>query len=890
MYIKKATIFGFGNLVEQTFTFDPSLTVIYGLNETGKSTLLNFIMSMLFGFATKKRPYEQYIPKDTGRYGGELTLDVSGQTLLIRRTGGENGNTLEVFLDQTQIDNEQLTQLLHPLDKDLFKTLFYIDTNSMMQVTSLDQEALMTQILAIGAVNSGDWLKRADAYETAAKKLYKPSGRKPPINQKLETYHQLQGKITKARESLPKYLSLQQENDRLNQQLNETITSQQTQEHGVKTLAHLQEIWPTYAQYLKLTQDNLETKDTTDVEQLYQQYQEIQTKIDLQTDFIEKRRSESQAALPEQTIYQKYDAQFQEIRQQLPHVQSLIGRRATLQKRIQENENQVQRLQADNAQVTEDMQPLSSSDLSLISQYRTQLKTQQDLKAQLQQNDAELQLQENQQARAIAQMDPAQGDSPAENLTFLNVLMLFGGLIFVVGLFLPSFVKIIALAGAGMVALSVYQKRLVHGRTAQAQTATDRSAQKAQTAKLKQIQARRHETGENLQAVEAKITDLQDKMTIINAKYNLAPDFDPLQMQPLLTTITQLGEDADKQSQELADLQEALKVFDNLTEFLKDQLAAYPVFSQDYFKALNQEIEAYDRASSENAQVQVAQEQLKGWLKQQKADLAELKWQQEQLLQANHFENFAELQGTLQNQQKLKNNQERLEFLKQQLHQDLAQLQKYSSESNLQADLAEKRQAMTEITEQANHLSAQANDIAVDLAQLASSDQLQILQQESANLEADLTADISEYLLDSLTAQWIHTTLASASQTRLPKILKNAQTYFNVLTQEKYEAIIFRDNQLFAQTKDRHEFNVNELSLGTMEQLYLALRLAFTVELSDLVAVPILLDDVLINADDQRAAEMIALVGHVSQKAQVIFTTAHAHFADALKDAKMIEL
>ncbi len=68
---------------------------------------------------------------------------------------------------------------------------------------------------------------------------------------------------------------------------------------------------------------------------------------------------------------------------------------------------------------------------------------------------------------------------------------------------------------------------------------------------------------------------------------------------------------------------------------------------------------------------------------------------------------------------------------------------------------------------------------------------------------------------------------------------------------------------------------MTELSTGTQEQLYIALRLALSRVIADIVSVPILIDDGFVNFDPQRKQTMIALLQDIDQQQQIIyFTTA----------------
>jgi uncharacterized protein YhaN len=83
MKINKMEINGFGRLENRSFVFGPGLNVIYGCNESGKSTLLAFIKAMLFGLKGGRRskegflpPAKQYKPWAARMYGGTIEYEL----------------------------------------------------------------------------------------------------------------------------------------------------------------------------------------------------------------------------------------------------------------------------------------------------------------------------------------------------------------------------------------------------------------------------------------------------------------------------------------------------------------------------------------------------------------------------------------------------------------------------------------------------------------------------------------------------------------------------------------------------------------------------------------------------------------------------------------------
>ena len=91
MIIREANIGKFGKLENQKYQFAPRINVIYGANESGKSTLMQFLKAMLFGLEkTRVRKtldaYNRYEPWDTPAYFyGSMMFETGQQQFLLER-------------------------------------------------------------------------------------------------------------------------------------------------------------------------------------------------------------------------------------------------------------------------------------------------------------------------------------------------------------------------------------------------------------------------------------------------------------------------------------------------------------------------------------------------------------------------------------------------------------------------------------------------------------------------------------------------------------------------------------------------------------------------------------------------------------------------------------
>jgi exonuclease SbcC len=86
---------------------------------------------------------------------------------------------------------------------------------------------------------------------------------------------------------------------------------------------------------------------------------------------------------------------------------------------------------------------------------------------------------------------------------------------------------------------------------------------------------------------------------------------------------------------------------------------------------------------------------------------------------------------------------------------------------------------------------------------------------------------------------------------------------------------------LLAQPDQGKAVSVSALSEGTADQLYLALRLAaLEVQRSPERVMPLVLDDVFMTADDERAVNMFKALERFSAQTQVLVFTHHRHLTD----------
>jgi uncharacterized protein YhaN len=167
---------------------------------------------------------------------------------------------------------------------------------------------------------------------------------------------------------------------------------------------------------------------------------------------------------------------------------------------------------------------------------------------------------------------------------------------------------------------------------------------------------------------------------------------------------------------------------------------------------------------------------------------------------------------------------------------------------------------------------------------------------------AEAAAEAQEHLatIRTLVHRYVRTRLAAIilaeeieryrEQNQGP-ILSRANQLFPRLTLGRYTALRAgfdgRDDVVLrCVRKGGGEVGVEGLSDGTRDQLYLALRLASLERHAERnEPMPLVLDDILIHFDDDRARAALGVLGEVAERIQVLFFTHHSRLVELARRA-----
>src|SRR5690625_3961329 len=111
MLIKKLDITGFGKFDNETIVLENGINIIYGENESGKTTIHNFIDDMFYGLLKPNVKSTRYLdehrlyePWDKNQYSGIISFIFKDEQYRIEREFTKGKERTIIFLENTGED------------------------------------------------------------------------------------------------------------------------------------------------------------------------------------------------------------------------------------------------------------------------------------------------------------------------------------------------------------------------------------------------------------------------------------------------------------------------------------------------------------------------------------------------------------------------------------------------------------------------------------------------------------------------------------------------------------------------------------------------------------------------------------------------------------------
>lgn len=927
MKIKQIDIYGYGKWVDQTFEINDVLQVFYGPNESGKSTIQSFIRSILFGFPSKRRRKNQinrFEPKHSDTYGGRLLLtDTEFGDVWVERTN--NGLKLTTT-EGDRLEPETLDQILGGLDEVLFDSFYGFNLQNLQELANVGSEQLNDYFLSIGTMGSDKFLAIAKQFEKESDTLYRPQGSNPTLNKALIEYERLAERLETAQTKNKAYNSLVMQRDKEIQeieQLNKEIEAVEEKRRGQDQLMHRYDIYLknidtkqqlaaltfteipddaatnlAYAQ--KMVDENKEiiTKNEERIAQFKQQLDEL-TRLNWAKNHEEERKQwikstnkikDTQTEFEQTTRFLvDKQTQLQSIAQKSQFYPEKMPQQDEYNKQVEAGLN-IQLERIETQQEIDDVQAERRF-------YIDQRKEQQSYSTTVRQQIVTLESQRlNDEERLI------QETSLKEYM--FGIIFIVVGIVFLIQQYISNSASqnLMMLAGA-MVVVGIVISLVVLNKHRKLYRAFNTSPIIDKLDQLHNDEQHyiKHskELGSQITARDAKLSELAGQIEsldhdaqkwLVNLGFYPTADMDLiLKTNPVEEYYTAQAQ-AEEYKQELDRL--TLEVT-NWKENIRPLLDRFPMDEINTRAVIrhHEEIEAelaqtIQQGQELNRKITQAQEEIeknKQSIKEQETTIEDIF----KVTQSDNLEQFNQKVATNQRIQSLEKEQA---MYQEQIAEHLEALTAIESKQALVEDHQKSMVELDVFKRKIEPHRGRRADLTAEIKQLERDGTVQLISQELADKEAEVRDLILVWGKKRMGMEMLYQTLRKGLDNPLPEMTEIATEIFSKLSYGRYKQVKINKKDIRVVHHSDVLFEPYELSQGTLEQLYIALRLAFIISAKDLVKMPIIIDDAFVNFDDMRKASMYQVLDSIAEEIQILFFTFDEQIKEMYREDQIIDL
>ncbi len=189
------------------------------------------------------------------------------------------------------------------------------------------------------------------------------------------------------------------------------------------------------------------------------------------------------------------------------------------------------------------------------------------------------------------------------------------------------------------------------------------------------------------------------------------------------------------------------------------------------------------------------------------------------------------------------------------------------------------------LREQLERLSTEHDGLQAVLGTEGRDRQMALDRQALEGLRAQAEQAAERYVVDSLAVRLLNRARERFESERQPDVVRTAGRVFSAMTAGRYTdvRVPLDGSGVTVLSASGRLKTSDQLSRGTAEQLYLALRVGLIGSLGTTgEALPVLMDDVVVNFDPERREGAVLAIGELAAMRQVLFFTCHPETAAAL--------
>ncbi|MEK5208241.1 ATP-binding protein [Psychrobacillus sp. FSL H8-0510] len=892
MKLVKLQIYGFGKHENIEIKLSDGINVFFGENEVGKTTIQQFILHILFGFPQRNAQLLRYEPKSSATYGGKVEIiDDQGQLVTIERVKGKaSGEVTLYYPDGTRGGERELSSILHAYSRSDFEAIFSFSLLQLQGFEKMTEEELTKTLLSSGTTGIDTLAIVENQFIKDMGELFKPTGRKPLINQKIEELRELETAYKHQLEEVGKY-------EPAIKRLNEIETIVEELDQQEKEISQQLQRYMEWKQLKPLKETEMDLNLELDLvkEQTFpsdgiRRFELTKDKLNRNSIEMEQVKKELDSLTINTTSLTS---------SQIEGLQSFLNREAEWHqlrsKRIQIEEEQSKTLQSQMQQLAlvgvnweKSLQHIVHADVSIQQEDKlvTTLQTEKNLELEIQQEKRLLQMKEQDllhlQQRVIESKKVNKSSSAQQtNKIMFGIIAAIVLIGVIIGVAQSNWiVPLTAIIISGIVYAGFTFMMNTWKQSDDVRIYAD-----LLNKELQSLQQEISHLKQKINELETNKTNISKQVNEFLTSYHISEQLSPSLLPELFKRLRLIQEQQIQLDQMETKLYEVglriQELYRQALEKVPFNLSEDMLFHQlrDFYLAEKQKLEDQQYKATRISELQKKYKEL--------ALLQESFTEQIRLL---YQEANVDLESDYYTANSLYEKKVELEKELRHIHMQLAGKHinlndfEITFEDKCKGELHQLQQQRHKYNDEKATLSYQTKRLLEDEEQ---SEQLQLLEQK----KAELHELVKKWAAQKVVVESIKQMMKQLKEERLPEVLENAQHYFQLLTNQSYVQLILSPEGNFEAVKTTGQrFKIAELSQATKEQAYISLRLALAVSLQRKAPFPIIMDDPFVHFDRVRLQQVVQLMAELQKEHQLLYFTCHDNMQYVWEDASVIQV
>jgi len=881
MQLREIHIDGFGIICDKHVTGISSGTnVLYGPNEFGKSTLLEFLRRMLFGF----RGANPYPALSGGAYGGRLVCELAnGKKIIISRKEGRSGGVVKVSGDSGDISGqEELDKILGLITQKFYQNIYAIGLDELQTIRTLEEDEIKNHIYGAGLGLGNVSLKEVrEKLSKQADVIFKPSGSVQLMPTLYKDIREKEKAIGEARKHLSEYDTLVRQHDELQDAIESLGVEISKLEAQQRRLQAQEKLFPTYvilkekeAQLVEVPETPLFHEDAlTALEKLETITSNLETQSDRDNGDLEELEQMRGRLVYDDAIItvepsiislQKKSEQFRSASKDIAAVRS---QRANLGGSFRAK---IERL---GAGWTEER--VSRFNLSLLQEDQSRTAKEEISEAKRGVESIRIKLEAHRDSRAAESARGIQVPAFVRNTAYVSTALGAAGIVLGFAFSEP----LLSIFSACLVIVGLIV--VVNGRKAKKNPPSDPLEKKyagdLTTAELTYARV---------------LSEWQGQLKEIGFDESLSPDgaLDVVrtvrEIQSDLASVRELDSRIESMQNTIEAVDSLLKqvvTFLGKTKMSDDTVASIEILAQQL--AIAKEM----KGKKEGLEDRITE--LTRKVKNDEESVNRAKEELRQYVSTFETKDEADFRIKYDMFRKRETLKKAIDESKMIIRSAVGTGEEYESfitsmsvtnPEAIAATLETTETTLKEFKTQRDQKNQTIGELRIGIKDLSSKD-LIVEQTELETKKQQLRDGAADWVRSQIALFALDKAISRYENTRQPEVIKVAAEVFARITNKAYSMVIkpaeinpSKAAELSIQDSSAKRKTISEMSRGTKEQLYLAMRLGLIgVYETESEPMPVIMDDILANFDDNRGPEAIKALIEFSTGRQVVVLTCH---------------